>query len=150
MTRDDLMRLLRERMQALVEGSASIDLLVSWTVVGSGPLIAQLRRGALAAELLESLRKEFGFSSPSAWSLSLEAELPTSLPAEWYEQETIRGDYLRAVRRYQANVDEPLDLAPYAAEQYQAVALAEPGVRADVLREAAQLGVDLLSGEQRQ
>ena len=35
---------------------------------------------------------------------------------QWYEQETIRGDFLRAVRQLEMNPDEPLELEPYLAE----------------------------------
>jgi len=116
-TRDDLEALLRERMHALVETSPAVDLLISWTVAGNGPLPGRLRRGDLAAELLDVLRAEFGFGPPAAWSLSLQVEPPVSLPPEWYEQETIRGDFLRAVRRLQIKADEPLELESYLSEQ---------------------------------
>lgn len=163
--RDDLEALIRQRMQTLVQGAPAVDLLVSWTVAGSGPLMAQLRRGPLAGELLEWLRSQYGFGPPAAWSVSLEVELPASLPPEWYEQETIRGDFLRAVRQLQANAARPvrgepppladgqLDLESYLSQEHRAGALAEAvaipdaATRQRVLREAAWLGADLLSGE---
>ena len=129
-------------------------LLISWTVAGQGPLIAQLRRGNLAAELLQWLRSEYGHRSPAAWTVSLEVELSETLPPEWYEQETIRGDFLRAVRQLQMNPDEPLVLDSYLAETHLAgtlggaVALVSKATRDRALREAATLGVDLLSGEE--
>ncbi len=162
-TRDELETLLRERMQTLVETAPAIDLLVSWTVAGSGGLLGQLRRGTLAAELLDWLRSEYGFGPPAAWSLSLGVELPASLPPEWYEQETIRGDFLRAVRQLQIGATEPLDLDCYLAEAHVVgtdqrsgsspgpeVAIADEATRARVLREVAWLGVDLLTGEEPQ
>jgi len=155
-TGDGLKTLLRERMQTLVETTPAVDLLVSWTVAGSGPLMGQLRRGTLAAELLGWLRREYGFGPPAAWSLSLDVELSASLPPEWYEQETIRGDFLRAVRQLQLSDAEPLDLESYVAEEHlagslgPAVTVADQATRQRVLREAAWLGVDLLSGEESQ
>jgi hypothetical protein len=155
-TGDDLRTLLRERMQTLVETTPALDLLVSWTVAGSGPLMGQLRRGTLGAELLGWLRREYGFGPPAAWSLSLDVELSASLPPEWYEQETIRGDFLRVIRQLQIGGDEPLDLDSYLAEEHlagslgPAVAVADQATRQRVLREAAWLGVDLLSGEESQ
>lgn len=160
-TRDDLKTLLRERMQTLVETTPGVDLLVSWTVAGSGPLLSQLRRGALGGELLGWLRKEYGFGPPAAWSVSLEVELPASLPPEWYEQETIRGDFLRAIRQFQINSAEPLELESYlpgedlddSDQRLREFARAcsspaDGAARGRVLREAAWLGADLLSGEE--
>lgn len=155
-TRDGLETLLRERMQTLTETTPAMDLLVCWTVAGQGPLLSQLRRGTLANELLGWLRSEYGFGPPAAWSVSLDVEPPASLPPEWYEQETIRGDFLRVIHQFQMNPAEPLDLEPYVAEEHlagtlgSAVAWSDRSVRERVLREAALLGVDLLSGEEPQ
>jgi exonuclease SbcD len=155
-TRDDLRTLLRERMGTLIETTPGVDLLVSWTVAGSGPLLGQLRRGTLRDELLGWLRSQYGFGPPAAWSLSLEVELPASLPPPWYEQESIRGDFLRAVRHLQLSGKEPLELESYVAEEHlagilgRAMTVADEATRQRVLREAAWLGVDLLSGEESQ
>lgn len=153
-TREDLESRMRERLAALGEATPDRTLLVSWTATGSGPLFTALRRGSLAKELLESLRGEYGYRSPALWSLSFGAELPETLPPEWYEQETICGDYLRAIRQLQMNPEEPLALDRYLSESHRAGVLdalavfAELGDRDRVLREAAMLGVDLLSGEE--
>ena len=75
------------------------------------------------------------------------------LPPEWYEQETIRGDFLRAIRQLQMNPGEPVGLERYVAETHLAgtlagaVDFAAAAARDRALREAAVLGVDLLSGE---
>ncbi len=153
-SRDDLEFLLNERMRTLVETIPEMDLLVSWTIVGSGPVLAELRRGVLAGQLLEALRTEFGFGPPAAWSLSLVAEPTAVLPPEWYEQQTIRGDFLRQLRHDQMELSDPLDLEPYLPEPLLAGALGSVAQAADkrteerVLREVAMLGVDLLSGEE--
>ena len=152
-TRDDLDGLLRQRMHALVESAPKMDLLISWTVAGRGPLATRLRQGALKDESLGWLRSEYGFGPPAAWSVSLEVEQPDALPPEWYEQETIRGDFLRTIRQFQMNASEPLGLEPYVAESHlagalaPAVAIADKADRQRVLSEAAWLGVELLSGD---
>ena len=74
--------------------------------------MSQLRRGTLAADLLGLLRKEFGQGSPAAWSMSLGIEPVVVLNPEWYEQKTIRGDFLRVVRQYQMDPAQRLDLEP--------------------------------------
>ncbi len=159
-TREELEARLRQRMQAVLEASPDSALLISWTVAGRGPLIGSLRQGSLAAELLQSLRGDFGYRRPPAWSVSLDVELSDILPPEWYEQETIRGDFLRAIRQWQMNSGEPLGLEAYLSEAHRAGALASiadldqtdddpshgDSTRQAVLREAAILGIDLLSG----
>lgn len=178
-TRDDLDRLIHQRMQALVETLPGMDLLISWTIAGRGPLLSQLRQGrpsvghehdpprdggvcadaippasGWAAQLLATLREEYGFGPPAAWSTSLSAEAPTVLPSEWYEQQTICGDFLRQIRHYQMNPEEPIELESYLSEQQlagslgSAAAISSTASRERVLREAAVLGVDLLSGEE--
>ena len=155
-TRGDLESLLRQRLHMLLETTPKLDLMVTWTVAGSGPLVAQLRRGKLAGELLGLLQAEYGCGSPAAWSVAMEVEPLAGLPPEWFEQETIRGDFLRAIRQFEMNDGAPLELECYLAETHLAGVLgaaatpSEPAVRQAVLREAAWLGVDLLSGEEVQ
>ncbi len=155
-TAEDLESRLRERMHALLEATPATALLISWTIAGHGPLLGSLRRAGATAALLDRLRGDYGYRQPAAWSVSIEVELSETLPPEWYEQETIRGDFLRAIRQLQMNADEPLALEQYLAETHRAgtlaaaVAFPSKGIRDGVLREAAALGVDLLSGEEPQ
>jgi len=153
-TRQNLEARLNGRLQAVREANPAVDLLISWSVGGGGPLLSQLRRGKLGQELLAALRRDHGMGSPAAWSVSLAAEPEEVLPAAWYEQETICGDFLRQLRHYQAHPDLPLPLEAYLPEQHRsgavatAAQVADPAERERVLREAAVLGIDLLSGEE--
>ncbi len=155
-TRAELDRMLDERIRTLKETTAGVDLMVSWRILGTGRLAAQLRHGKLAAELLEGLRVRHGFGPPAAWSVSLAAEPPAALDPEIYEQDSILGDFLREARRYQMNAGEPIDLDQYLPESNlagaiaPALAITDRSVRERVLREAAVLGIDLLSGEEPQ
>ena len=155
-TVEELESRLRERMHALLEAAPAVALLISWTIAGRGPLLGSLRHAGATSELLDRLRGDYGYRQPAAWSVAIEVELSETLPPEWYEQETIRGDFLRAIRQLQMNADEPLALEQYLSEAHRAgtlaAAVAFPGktVRDGVLREAAALGVDLLSGEEVQ
>ncbi len=153
-TRDDLEMLLRERMHTLIESAPGIDLLICWTVAGSGPLLVQLRQGQLGTELSQWLRNQYGFGPPAAWTVSFEVEPTVSLPPEWYEQETIRGDFLREIRQLQINGGEPLGLEVFVDQEYlanMALETLEPPdkrSRDRILREAALLGAELLGGEE--
>jgi hypothetical protein len=149
----ELESLLRQRLHTLLETTPKIGLMVSWTIAGGGPLISKLRRGSLAAELLDMLRNECGLASPAAWSVSIEVEPSPGILPEWREQETICGDFLRAIRQFEMNPSEPLGLECYLSDGHLAGALAaaaevaDPALRLAVLRDAAWLGIDLLSGE---
>jgi hypothetical protein len=155
-TRDDLEGALRRQMHSLIESVPGVNLMISWMISGTGPLMNLLRRGPLVAELLGWLRSEYGMASPARWSVALDAEPVAVLPPEWYEQETIRGDFLREVRQYQMNPAESLALDEYLDPRHVAgtlgasVAIPNQDSRDRVLREAALLGVDLLSGEEPQ
>jgi hypothetical protein len=151
--RAGLERRLHDRVQALREAHPAVDLMISFSVAGSGPLFGPLRRGNLAAELLEGLRREHGMGTPAVWSVSLAVEPPAELPAVWYEQETIAGDFLRELRRYQAEPELPIGLEAFLPEEDRAgpvavaARLADAAERQRVLAETAMLGVDLFSGE---
>jgi DNA repair protein SbcD/Mre11 len=153
MSTKDLQSRLGDRLEALRQSNPGADLFVSWTIVGEGPLLTHLRRGNLAAGLLETLRSEHGFGSPAVWSVALTAEPAAVLPPQWYEQQTILGDFLRELRQYEADAEKPVALDAYLAEPQRsgplaAAAAIPPGPeRERILREAAMLGSDLLSGE---
>jgi exonuclease SbcD len=152
-TQADLETLLRERIHGLRQSAPNLHLLITWTIAGDGPLVKQLRCGRLAADLLGALRSEHGYASPSAWSLAIRMESWERLPAEWYEQETIRGDFLREIRRLQITPEEPLELETYISAAHQIGALgaaaraADKNTRQRILSEAALLGAALLGGD---
>jgi len=155
-TPDDFRAMLRDQMQTLLETASSRAVLVGWTIAGRGPLVGQLRRGPLAGQLLGWLREEYRATTPSVWTVSLDAEPAAMLAPECYEQESILGDFLRQVRHYQMNEGQSVDLSHYIHERHRAgtlgdrLALAPVEVRRSVLSEAALLGADLLNGEEPQ
>jgi len=153
-TREDLETAFRERVNALAQAHASTDLMISWTVEGAGPLLTGIRRRQLAEELLQMLRREFGFGPPALWSLTLEADAKIAVPQTWLDEETIRGDFLQVIRELEENPNTALDLTAYLPERYlagslsSAAVISDPQERGRVLAEAAMLGVDLLTAEE--
>ena len=114
--------------------------------------MAELRRGKLRGELLEWLRIEHGLSSPIVWTVGIELETQNVLPASLYEQETILGDFLRGLREFETDPQQPLNLESLLTDGQaaglfsQAVAIADGATRKRVLHEAAMLGMELLGG----
>jgi len=140
-----------ERLEKMRAANPGIALLVRWTIRGTGQLVNRLRPGGLADELLLDLRRKFGESPPVAWSASITCDAPLSAPAEWYDQETCLGDFLRQVREFELHEELPLDLqrflpADVGDEALAAVARVESAEeRKKLLCRAAKLGVDLLT-----
>lgn len=153
-TRAELERRLRERVAAASDESGSLDLLISWTLIGSATAWSALRRVVRQAELLDWLRREFGGGSPARWSVALDIETSDVATAELADQETILGDFLREVRRHSTDGTLPIEMATYLSPRHAAGPLAElAGVsdtaeRRRVLREVAVLGIELLGGEE--
>jgi hypothetical protein len=142
--------ILHERMRQHLENADGRDVLVSWKIATTGSLMDHLRPAGRATELLASLRDAFGLASPAGWSVCLTSEPPQSLPASWYEQETILGDYLRLVREYQADDERQIELDSYLPGTIgrrlaaSGMNVMDPEHRQQRLRHAAQLGVELL------
>ena len=110
---EQLSERLVDRLEKLIAKHPGVNLLVRWKIEGTGPLVNRLRPGGLADELLTDLRRKFGHGTPLAWSVSLECTSPLSVPAEWYDQETVLGDFVRQVRASLEDENVPFDLKRY-------------------------------------
>jgi DNA repair exonuclease SbcCD nuclease subunit len=140
----------RQRLQRLLANHADQVLLINLKVTGQGPLLGALRHGRMAQDLASKLRTEFGHHSPALWTVRLTAEPRQDFPPEWYEEETMLGEFLRNVRQLASSPDTKIDLSKYLdplpAELAAALDIPDAETRADVLQRAATLGADLLSG----
>ncbi len=145
---------LRERTHRLIAAAGGRHLMISWTVAGNSPVIAALRRGKLADELLSKLRAAFGQQTAAAWTVAIEAEAPAEFPNRWYQEDTMLGEFLRNASRLRAEPAEQIDLQRYIGAEHAktavaaAVAINDAETRQTVLHQAAILGVDLLRGEE--
>jgi hypothetical protein len=113
--------------------------------------VNRLRPGGLGGELLADLRRKFGNGTPLAWSVSLECTSPLSVPPEWYDQETVLGDFVRQVRTCEQDERIPFELKrflPSGLREAELLAIGEintPAERAALINRAGKLGVDLLT-----
>lgn len=150
--RGDLLRDLSERMQALTADAAGRHFLVTWKIVTDGQLTLPLRRGGLADEIVERLRRDFGHAATAAWTVSLTVEPPRKLPRQWYEEDTILGDFVRALKDRQSKRNATVDLSEFLPARHrggvieEALKLSDPSAREAVLQGATLLGIDLLRG----
>jgi DNA repair exonuclease SbcCD nuclease subunit len=151
--RNDLQRHLRGRMQRIGAEANGVAVLVDWRIQTDGMLGSQLRSG-LDRELADWMRTEFGRAQPAVWTTEVKVETAAALPEEAFEEDTILGDFLRAVREHQQDEKLPLNLAAYLPEQGRNRTLAaildsaDHSTRGELLAEAAVLGAELLRGEE--
>jgi hypothetical protein len=141
---------MRSRMEKMVE-EAQRPLLVSWLASGLGRFDSDFARAAQRDETLQKLRKEFGYGSPAVWSVCFELDSPHALRAEWCEEDSILGDFMRVVHDYYDDDEKPLRLEDLLIDSclpggIEASALTAVGLddRDILLHQAAVLGLDLL------
>ncbi len=150
-TLEQLEERLDERLDKLRQKSQGTDLLVTWHVRGTGPLVAQLRPGTEVDALIERLQKRASRRSPLCWTVRLECNSPATVPEEWYDQETILGDFLRQLSAFEDDGRKPLELeallpTPLTNNALRAVASFDHADhRTIVLQRAKKLGIDLLT-----
>jgi hypothetical protein len=147
---DTVVHEMRSRIEALVE-EAQRPLLVCWLASGLGRFDSAFARATQRDATLQILQKEFGYGSPAVWSVCFELESPHALRAEWCEEDSILGDFMRVVREYDEDDEKPLRLEDLlvetglpggiAASDLTTVGLEDRDI---LLHQAAVLGLDLL------
>jgi hypothetical protein len=144
-----LISTIQERLSELLTDPFGPDLLIHWTLFGNDALAQELR-SAGSAELLAKLRTDHGSKHPAAWSV--EIDLGTAhVAAEWFEEDTLLGEFLRSVKHCLEHPDERINLEDFLAERHLAGNLAhlaslnDSDLRRRVLTDAAALGIQLLS-----
>ncbi|HMP05833.1 MAG TPA: hypothetical protein PJ982_05745 [Lacipirellulaceae bacterium] len=143
-----LLEQIQQRVALLRSKHPERDLLVTWRIRGAGELLNRLHPGGLSDQLLVELRKAHGQTSPAVWSVDLCCDEPLLVPAEWYDEETIRGDVLREFRQLGAHPEIDLELGGFlpegtAAASYDDLTHVATADREPLLAAAAKLGVDL-------
>jgi predicted phosphodiesterase len=156
MNRADLERQIDHRAQALLATPGEPQWLVRWRIQAPAALAVKLRRDEAVGQLVAHLRGKFSHRHGGVYSLAIEIQSPDRLPQEWWQEETIRGEFLRALRSRLADGRSPGDW-PHMLPSRQlpdslaaALALDDAATRERVLAQATLLGVDLLSGEEPQ
>ena len=124
-----------------------------WKLTGLGRFDSAFAQAKQRTDTLEWLRREFGYGSPPIWSVDLELEPPHALRADWCDEDSILGDYMRVVQNYQEDDDKPIELHSVIGDQRLPPQVAsdtwltDPLERDTLLREAAMQGLDLLNGD---
>ncbi len=147
---NELKNELGERALKIIADSTEQLVLCQWQFLTEGEFNPRLRGREWRDSLLKWLRDEFGRTDRSLWSSAVKIEPPQTLPLEWYEEDTILGEYLRATGRYQSDVSLKLNFhehMPNTVENSlsQSFASLGEGQRDEVLRRATLLGIEYLA-----
>ncbi|MGI9516671.1 MAG: metallophosphoesterase family protein [Pirellulaceae bacterium] len=148
---DDLKTSLADRCSKLRSEYSDQLVLAKWRISTTGDFNPQLRSAEWHKELVNWLRNEYGQSSNSLWTVAMKIDPPQQLPADWYEEETILGDYLRSVGRFQGDASMGLSLMDYMPDNHTEdefltdLARISAEARQTVLQQAAVVGVEYLA-----
>ncbi|QDU94878.1 metallophosphoesterase family protein [Lignipirellula cremea] len=152
----DARRLIRQRLQSVLSDAGGAAHLFCFELEGGAWLGSQAREGSTVDQLVAELRSEYGHRSPAAWTVAVEMAAPAGFPSAWYEEDTIMGDFLRAVHELQQpgaempELESLLDMEGEAAALTSAVMVTDAATQQRILREAAALAVEMLGGGSRE
>lgn len=119
MSEDQILAEMRARIKNYRDVQDDVLLMLSWRVEGSTSLYQELRYGNLAQSLLRDLRADFGREDPIVYCIDLKPILPDMFASEFYDQQTILGDYLRMLHFYQENPEEAIDMKPFFPDEFK-------------------------------
>ncbi len=145
---EDLKNMLADRCLQMRAESPEQTCLVKWNISTTGDFNPELRSPHWHETIVGFLRNEYG-QEGGVWTDELTIAPPTILPATWYEEDTILGDYLRAVGRFQSDESIKLGLHEYIPSDIQdehlvSLAQLDSAQRKQILQEAALVGVGYL------
>ena len=143
---------LSERAIKIISDIGEQTALVHWNLAPTGDFNPGLRHREYVAKLLDWLRDEFGRGETGIWSTELTIEPPVNLPTSWYEEDTILGEYLRAIGRYQSDDSLNLSLHEYLpptgeGNELAGIARVSNERRDKTLRQSALVGIEYLGVE---
>lgn len=152
-TRETLEAELRQRIQTLIDAHPNVALAITFALEAEDGRSFDSSLAMHLPALIGILRGEFGYRTPPAWVAEIQTPPPGELPRGWYDQETLLGDFLRAARRLQTALQEPIAWDRYlpATHVNELVELLTPGdayQRHRALQEASHLGASLLHPEE--
>ena len=149
---NDLKNILTERAMKITSDFREHVILVSWNLIPSGEFNPALRNRGFTDRMLQWLRDEFGRGETGIWTTQFVVEPPNQLPMAWYEEDTILGEYLRAIGRYQSDDSLNLSLHEYLPDSMEereltGIARVSNKRREETLRQAAMVGVEYLAAD---
>lgn len=153
---DDLKTALADRCSKLRAEHGDSLTLLTWKIEPAGEFNPRLRNNQWQTDLITWLRTEFGQSDHGLWTVKLAIDPPETLPGIWYEEDSILGDYLRAISRFQGDSTMSISMMDYLGsipedDQLQnGLARISASEREQILRRSVLAGVEYLSRAEQQ
>lgn len=148
---DALKNTLAERASKISRDAPQKNALIHWHLLTTGELNPSFRQAARRNALTEWLRTEFGAASHGClWTTSVSIEPPKQLPGQWFDEDTILGEYLRAIGRFQKDERLGISLQKFLPKQFKhgsfaGMAQLTQERRAEILNESIMIGVDYMA-----
>jgi DNA repair protein SbcD/Mre11 len=147
---NELKNELGERAAKIIAETTEQAVFCKWQFQTEGEFNPLIRSREWKTDLLKWLRDEFGRSDRGLWSIAVQVEPPQNMPLDWYEEDTILGEYLRATGRFQSDASLRLNFHEYMPSTVesnltQGLGLQSELQRDEVLRRAALLGIEYLA-----
>ncbi len=148
----ELKALLSERATRIALESTERVAMVAWHLTTTGEFNPSLRHRQCIDDLLDWLRDEFGGHENGIWSTRLTIQPPRSLPECWSDEDTILGEYLRAIGRYQNDESLNISLPDYLPKtsdhpELDDLASVKADRREETLRLAILEGIEYLAAD---
>lgn len=149
-TMTQLQDMLTERALKMTSDCPDDLILTRWFFTTEGQFNPRIRKPEWAAKVLEWLRDEFGRGDKGLWSTEVKVQAPKNLPSEWYEEDTILGEFMRVVARYQSDDSLKLDVHQYMPQTFKGDSMASVGQvnrenRDTILRQTGMVGLQYLA-----
>ncbi len=146
---EEIKNLLADRGLKMAIESPEQVVFVDWQITTTGDFNPRLRSSEWRRKMIAWLRTEFGSSTKGLWATNLEIDPSRTLPQTWYDEDTMMGDYLRTISRFQADPQMSLQLQPYVSgnnvdEWLGDMTRIDETTRAKVLRDATLFGIERL------
>ncbi|MDR0391811.1 MAG: hypothetical protein LBH59_07890 [Planctomycetaceae bacterium] len=106
------------------------DLMINWfiDIPQTGQLLHILRKESVVNDIVNELRKEYGQEEPITWTVNITTLLPDELPKQTYNQQTILGDFVRAIKHHQKEQNQVIDLSKYLPARLKEIKQEESGL----------------------
>ena len=145
---EEIKNIFADRGLKLATESTEQIVFVDWQIATTGDFNPRLRSSEWRRKMIAWLRTEFGSSTKGLWTTNLEMDSTRTLPQTWYDEDTMMGDYLRTMGRFEADPQMALQLQPYVSgnvdEWLGDMTRIDEVTRAKVLREATLFGIERL------
>ena len=146
---EDIKNLLADRGLTVASETPDQIALVDWQVTTTGEFNPRLRDSEWRQKIIAWLRTEFGSSTKGLWTTDFEIDPTRTLPQHWHDEDTMLGDFLQTIGRFQADAQLTFPLQAFAPgsgydEWLGDIARIDEQSRGGVLRDATLFAIERL------